>query len=343
MPAIFAPEAELDQNLTLEQKRMKRDDAFVLEQTITAVWNRWSDYRSGTDEYFKLKGSPKKLRPGIDKLMAELSRASGSYPWSVIDEVKDIFPKRSSSSSSAAVDVQPHEFDYPASSVEVAPTAPLVPEFPVAGDDGADEEDAEEPAPVAAVGPVRVEFFHKDGCDVCEQVQRRLDEMKADFPDMEIVSYDVESSAGRERNSVLSARFGVPPRDRRKAPALFAEAGCLLGEDAANPVRLKGLLGASAARAGRHELPPSTEPPSSSELTTEEQPAVEPALTSTPEESPGTEGRLTATTATEQTAAAGEQLWEYVRSYGMMAVGGIVTLIGLCLLLFSRTKDADEE
>lgn len=338
MPAIFAPEAELDQNLTPEQKRMKRDDAFVLEQTITAVWNRWSDYRSGTDEYFKLKGSPKKLRPGIEKLMAELSRASGSYPWSVIDEVKDIFPKRSSSSSSAAVDVQPHEFDYPDSSVEVAPTAPPVPELPVVGDDGADEEDAEEPAPVSAVGPVKVEFFHKEGCDVCEHVQRRLDELKADFPDMEIVSYDVESSAGRERNSVLSARFGVPPRDRRKAPALFAEAGCLLGEEAANPVRLKSLIEVSAARAGRRVRTVATEQ-TSTETPTDEQPDVEPAPTSTPEVTPGTENRLTASTATEQTAAAGEQLWEHVRSYGMLAVGGIVTLIGLCLLLFGRAKE----
>ena len=342
MPTIFAPEAELAQNLTPEQKRMKRDDALVLERTITAVWNRWSDYRSGTEEYFKLKGSPKKLRPGIEKLLTELAHASDSYPWSVIDEVKDIFPKRSSSSSSAAVDVQPHEFDYPDSAVEVAPTAPPVPELPVVDDDGADVEDAEEPAPVAAVGPVRVEFFHKDGCDVCEQVQRRLDEMKADFPDMEIVSRDVESAAGRERNSVLSARFGVPPRDRRKAPALFAEAGCLLGEEAANPVRLKGLLTASAARAVRREHTTTPELPST-ETPTDEQPVVEPSPTSMPEESPGTEGRLTATTATEQTAAAGEQLWEHVRSYGMLTIGGIVTLIGLCLLLFGRAKDADEE
>lgn len=339
MSAIMGQDVEPRQNVTPAQKQMMRDDARVLELTVMGVWSRWNDYRSGTREYFKLKGSPKKLRPGIEKHLAELARVFDSYPWSVIDEVEDKLPKRRGSSSASA-DIQPHEFDYPVSTVEVAPTAPPAPELPIAGDDGADEEDAEETAPVATAGPVRVEFFHKDGCDVCEQVQRRLDELKVDFPDLEIVSYNVESQAGLERNSVLSARFGVPPRDRRKAPSLFAEAGCLLGEEATNPVSLKGLLAASAARTGRSEHLAANPAETSPELPADNQPAEEPTVkTPTPEPAPAIEDRLAATTATEQTAAAGEQLWEHVRSYGMLAVGGLVTLIGLCLLLFGRSKE----
>lgn len=338
MPAIISPDRESLLNLPSAQRRKIVDDALLLERAVSAVWSRWSDYRSGTEEYFKLKGSPKKLRPGIEKLLAELARAFDSYPWSVIDEVKDILPTRSSSSSSDA-DVLPHEFDYPVSSVEVAPTAPPVPELAVAGDEVADEDETEESVPSVAAGPVKVEFFHKDGCEVCEQVQRRLDELKADFPDMEIVSYDVESAAGRERNSVLSARFDVPLRDRRKAPALFAEAGCLLGEEATNPVRLKGLLAASAARAGRREQGSAEPVEPSPETPSDEQPPAEPVATPSPEVAPSTEDRLAVSTATEQTAAAGEHLWEHVRSYGMLAVGGIVTLIGLCLLLFARSKE----
>ena len=342
MPAIISPDRESLLNLPSAQRRKIVDNALVLERTVSAVWSRWSDYRSGTEEYFKLKGSPKKLRPGIEKLLSELARAFDSYPWSVIDEVKDILPTRSSSSSSDA-DVQPHEFDYPVSSVEVAPTAPPVLELSVDVDNEAEDEDVtEEPAPVVAIGPVKVEFFHKDGCEVCEQVQRRLDELKGDFPDMEIVSYDVESAAGRERNSVLSARFGVPTRDRRKAPSLFAEAGCLLGEDAANPVKLKGLLQASAAQAGRREQGGAEPVEPSQETPSDEQPPAEPVATLSPEVAPSTEDRLAVSTATEQTAAAGEHLWEQVRSYGMLAVGAIVTFIGLCLLLFGRSKNTEE-
>lgn len=339
MSVIMGQAVEEQQNESPALKAMKRDDARVLELTVSGVWSRWNNYRSGTREYFKLKGSPKKLRPGIDKHLAELARVFNSYPWSAIDELKDKLPERRSSSSSTSADIQPHEFDYPVSSVEVAPTTPPAPELPIADDEGADEEDAEEPAPVASAGPVRVEFFHKEGCDVCEQVQRRLEELKVDFPDMEIVSYDVESQAGRERNSVLSARFGVPPRDRRKAPALFAEAGYLLGVDATNPVSLKGLLAASAARAGRNEHPATNPAETSPELPADNQPDVVPEVITTPEPAPVIEDCLAATTATEQTAAAGEQLWEHVRSYGMLAVGGLVTLIGFCLLLFGRSKE----
>ena len=101
-----------------------------------------------------------------------------------------------------------------------------------------------------------------------------------------------------------------------------------------------GLLAASAARAGRSEHLAANPAETSPELPADNQPAEEPTVkTPTPEPAPAIEDRLAATTATEQTAAAGEQLWEHVRSYGMLAVGGLVTLIGLCLLLFGRSKE----
>ena len=308
---------------------------------VGSVWRRWYEYRSGINEFFKLKGSPKKLRPGLEKLLGEIVEKTGSTPWSLIEEVKGKIPTSRSSSSGKELDIQAHEFDYPSSPVTAAPTAPEPLPEPA---DEADADEPEPPAPPADVtAPVRVEFFHKKGCDVCERVQKQLDELKSEFPGLEVVSYDVESEAGRECNTVLSARFDVPRADRRKAPSLFAAAGCLLGEAAAERSRLEGLLRESRAIGGQITTPTAT--PEPAEQGPQDAPSAPEPVSDTPHTpnpapptTPPPADRLAAATATETAAAAGEQIWERVRSYGVLALGGLLTLLGGCLVLFSRSK-----
>lgn len=309
---------------------------------MEGVWKRWSSYRgSGTMEFFKLKGSPKKLRPGLETVLAEYAESINDYPWSVLDEVKDKMPKRKSSGNKSG-NARPHDFNFPAppTLAEKEPEPqPVVqetaPEPAEAHEDMADAEDERTPVPVADKNaPVRVEFFHKSGCDVCECVQRRLRDLKKSYPGLEVVDYDVESEAGRERNTVLCARYGVEASKRRKAPALFAEAGVLLGDDAASE-RLDALVKESQeAGLTAQRLAASPEPTAAPQEPTETtpEPKPEPTPVIRPE-------RLAETSATETAAATGEQVWEMVRSYGMLAIGGLVALLGALLVLFGRRKE----
>ncbi len=304
---------------------------------LEEVWRRWTDYRSSVEEFYKLKGSPKKLRPGLDKLLADFAEAIDDYPWSVIEEVKDQLPSRSSASRKDTA-AQPHEFDFPAPPAAAEPEPQPDPPAESAAVD--DEPDAPEPPPappVAQDAPVRVEFFHKEGCEVCKRVQQRLERLKAGYPGLEIVDYDVESETGRERNTVLCSRFGVAPKDRRKAPALFAEAGVLLGDDAASE-RLDSLVRESHA-AGQKAQRLAASPP-------EGQPAdspTPPPAGSEPQDLPqeAQPALLAESTATETAAATGEHLWDLLRSYGMLAVGALVALLGALVLLFGRSKDKE--
>ena len=304
------------------------------------VWRRWSDYRGGVQEFYKLKGTPKKLRPGLDKLLAVFAEAINDYPYSIIDEVKDLMPTRSNSVR-AQSGAQPHEFNFPSPPVSPVATEPEKTAEPPA-EPVVEEEEPDAPAPepapaVAQDAPVRVEFFHKDGCDVCNRVHRRLEELKATYPGLEVVEFDVESEAGRERNTVLCSRYGVAPKDRRKAPALFAEAGVLLGDDAASD-RLDALVQKSHAAGREARLlaasPADPETPAEAE-TSPSEPQPQPVVQTPPP------SRLAESTATETAAATGEQLLDMVRSYGILAIGALVALLGAMLLLFGRNKDKE--
>lgn len=339
---------QLKQENKTEQAELLSAELSTLREVADSVWYRWYEYRSAGNEFFKLKGTPKKLRPGLAKLLEDFARKTQQRPYAVIEEVRDSLNFSGSSRSASGGLVQAHEFDYPQATVEVAPTTPTpLPESVEEPD--ADEPEETTPAP-AVEAPVRVEFFHKDGCEVCEQVQQHLDNLKSDFPGLAVTSYDVESEAGRERNTVLSARFGVPLAERRKAPAIFTEGGCLLGSSAAERNRLHRLLADSRAIGGRSsQLAENPQPTEQGAQSVEPSPTpvpVEPSSQGAPEMEPqplpGTE-RLAAATPTETAAATGEQLWEQLRSYGVLAIGGVITLLGLVLLLFGRTKDSPQD
>ncbi len=316
-----------------------------LGSQLEGVWRRWYDFRSSVEEFYKLKGSPKKLRPGLPAVLQQLADAIDDYPWSVIDEVKDLLPKRSSSSGSKSTDAQPHEFDYPvpsgvAQADAAKETAAAEPEADAA-ETGDAEEQVAQPRQVDMAAPVRVEFFHKAGCDVCERVERRLNDLKSTYPGLEVVAYDVESEVGRERNTVLCGRFGVEPRQRRKAPALFAEAGVLLGEEAASG-RLDALVKESLM-AGVHDLRLTASPAQTEEPQVPAVEAPEPTETASSPTPVAPSDKLAESSASEVATASGEQFWERLRSYGMLAIGALVALLGALLVFFdSRSRKEND-
>lgn len=310
--------------------------------TLEGVWKRWYEYRSSVREFYKLKGSPKRLRPGLETLLAELAETIDDYPWSVIDDVKSFMPS-SSGRKSEDTQAQPHEFDFP--------TTPQLPQQQVAEQPSQEPQqaeslptdDAEDDTPATQVldmsAPLSVEFFHKEGCDVCRRVEAKLRGLQSKYKGLQVVSYDVSSQDGSERNAVLCGRFDVPVRERRKAPAVFAEAGYLGGEEAASE-RLETLLresllaGQKTGRLAASLEKPDEEPQTSSSSATPE--SVEPQQEPTPQP----DGNLTEATQAELVAVSRENLWAMVRSYGMLLIGTLAALVGGFVLLFgSRRKE----
>lgn len=310
--------------------------------SLEGVWKRWHKYRSDTVEFFKLKGSPKKLRPGVDKLLVELAEAIDDYPWGVLDEVKSMMPSYSGSMSSHKDNpARPHEFNFPSQPVNESSPAPAAEPDVTAAEPVVEVEDEPEEPVVPAIdktAPLRVEFFHQEGCDICRKVELKLRELRREFPGMELVNYDVKSPEGQERNAVLCARFDVPPRERRKAPVIFAEAGYLTGEQAASDQAEKLLLESlTVAESARRLVKSETAQADSAAAIPDKPSPVEGASAPSAEEPRGEQtGKLSAATAEEKTAAASEQVWALLRSYGMLGIGAFVALFGLCMLLFGR-------
>lgn len=98
---------------------------------------------------------------------------------------------------------------------------------------------------VAAVQNLRMVYFYKPGCALCEQARKRLDSLRELFPDLVVTEYDITKTAALLVNETLSEKFGVPANVRLVAPAVFAGAGYLLKEDI-TVERLGSLLSRSA-------------------------------------------------------------------------------------------------
>jgi len=343
-----------------DDKRFDLDDAEAQADALQHVWERWGNYRQGIREPFKLKGNPKKASQVAIRQLRQLGEiVGGQY---MMDEslrkkwgIKESYRSYNSDSGDAASQLMPHEFSFalpePAEPQPAAdPAAPTEPPAePTAGqaaetepEPGADnpaadgdDEDAPEPQPLDRTLPVRVEWFHKKGCDECARVRANLAELGRRFPGLQVKEYDIASDEGYERNDVLCRRFGVPHKDRHKAPALFAEGGCLLGEEAAGR-DLAGLLEVSLARgqeARRLAASPRTgqAPAAPLQAGQPDAPAADKAAETLPET-----GKLAEASATEKQAAASSRLWEDVRRYGLLALGGAVFLFGLLVAIFGR-------
>ncbi len=73
-----------------------------------------------------------------------------------------------------------------------------------------------------------VVYFYKEGCDVCERVERYLEEMKSSFPLLEVRKISILSPDGTVFNQALASRMSV---DSGKAPSLFAQGGAIIDKD----------------------------------------------------------------------------------------------------------------
>lgn len=343
-------------------KSLDRIDAEAQAEALGEVWSRWDDFRAGVREPFKLKGNPKNTSQVAIRRLRQLGEVvGGQYN---MDEslrkkwgIKERYGSHDSDSDDAASQLMPHEFSFGLpGSAEAQPAAdsasdPAAATEPTAGlsaetepEPGADnpaededETDAPEPQPLDRSLPVRVEWFHKKGCDECARVRANLEELGRRFPGLQVTEYDIASDEGYERNDVLCRRFGVPHKDRHKAPALFAEGGCLLGEEAAGR-DLAGLLEVSLARgqesrrlaaSPRAEQAPA--PAAPQQAGQPDAPAADKAA-----EAPPAPGKLAAASATEKQAAASARLWEDMRRYGLLALGGAVFLFGLLVAILGR-------
>ena len=77
----------------------------------------------------------------------------------------------------------------------------------------------------------RVVFFRKPGCQDCDEVARKLEQLKEPFPHLSVLEYDINKTASVLLNEALSKRFGVPPSIRLVAPSVFSGGGYLVKDD----------------------------------------------------------------------------------------------------------------
>ncbi len=312
------------------QRQWEEADEFVeysryslLRRQLNAVWKRWSEDRSVVTEPFKLKGSPKKIPDELYPLLGLLHTVADES-WSLPDEMREKVILLSAEGGTEL----PAQAG-PALTFDAMEPAPAL-ETP---DSAAAEEEEPEPAqetqPPALDAPFRVEYFHRRGCDSCERVARELEQLRRDFPGMQVVDYAIESDAGYTRNDVLCSRFGVPAAHRHKAPILFTEAGFLMGEDIAGS-SLRSLFESARLRGEERRLAASPQVKDDDAPVTPDTPAVTPK--------PAQPDMLAATTEAEAAAAETTEWWENLRRYGVLVLGGVVALAALLLVLFQSRR-----
>lgn len=288
--------------------------------TICYMWKRWSDYRHSVEEPFKLKGSPKTLKPGVDVMLKKLSELFHDNTYSLIEPVQSLIR--------SVKDSEEEESTAPASAYVFSAPQTQQPESsePVVSDESADVDEGDI-LKLDRNQAIRVEFFHTKNCDVCKEALRHLDMLRQTYPKLNVVTYDIDSQEGIERNLVLCERFQVAAQQRRKAPALFAEGGYLLGEKIATSA-LHELMDATLAGTPvgdklAEKLPQQEETPA---VSSEPVPVM-----------------LADTTVQEQTAVAEESRWEQIKGYAVLAGGVLAVLFALLFPLFRKKSEAQDE
>ncbi len=327
----------LQQSWESEGREMNYEYYALIRDQLNGAWERWSEYRRGVTEPFKLKGSPKRVPDDMLPLLAELHRMADNS-WNLQDELKQkVRALAGEGESDTLLPGSPLTF-HAVTKDETPPPADTPPATDTPGA-LADADEAETPAdeapPVAVDAPFRVEYFHRHGCDTCERVARELEELRRNFPGMQLVDYAIESDEGYARNEVLCSRFGVPSAHRHKAPILFAESGFLMGEEIAG-ASLRSLLESSRQKGEARKLAASPQPKSDEETAApaSDAPAVTPP--------PAQPDLLAETSAGEAAAAESTAWWEALRRYGVLALGAVVALLALLLVLFNRTNKNDK-
>lgn len=301
----------------------------LLVETLNGVWRRWARHRASVPEVFLLEGSVNSIDAHLAPTLRLLRDLAGES-WGVNDAVTNLIGK-SEDRTLKQTTLRPR-FSLLPSEADVSPGAAAQGESgaespgsagavsPVA--EGATEAGTE--ADLAAEGagyhpidrsrPLRVEFFHKEHCGDCERAARLLEQLGEFYPGLELVGYSIESREGYLRNDVLCRRFGVESSRRHKAPAIFTEAGCLLGEQIRES-QLREMFDVALQCGGER-------------LT--ESPATD-ADASSGGGAPVS--RLADTGEDEAAEAERSRFAEQLRSYGVLALGGLVLLVVVLKLL----------
>ncbi|GAA5481084.1 hypothetical protein Hsar01_00290 [Haloferula sargassicola] len=78
---------------------------------------------------------------------------------------------------------------------------------------------------------LRLVYFFKPGCKECAQVHDYLDDLRKEFPLLQIDEHNILEARGTLLNQALGDRFGVPSDRQNIAPSVFVQTGFLVGAD----------------------------------------------------------------------------------------------------------------
>lgn len=101
----------------------------------------------------------------------------------------------------------------------------------------------ENPAEPATPARTKIDlvYFYKPGCQECAKARELLDQLKADFPTLEVSEFNILDPAGTLLNQALCDRLAVPSVKQTVAPSVFTQAGFVVATDI-TPPNLTALL-----------------------------------------------------------------------------------------------------
>lgn len=331
------------------------DERICMATALYNVWRRWANYRSGVVDIYRLQGDVDNPDESLASSLVLLRELTGES-WGVNQAVVRLIG-RAGESPQQMVALRPSfsllgEEEAPAAAPALedaggdpSSLAHEVPEAPASAEEGKGprpsseagkgagqgaEADGASAQPVDRSRRVRLEFFRRRDCGDCERAAALLDALRETYPQLEVTEYAIESPEGYRRNEVLCNRYQVPAAQRRKAPALFAEAGCLLGAEI-SALPLRDLLDASLELSARA-------PERQADAESSQGPApLEPSAAS-----PAEGSRMAATTEAEAEDVERARFIEQLVSYGVFALGGVVLLLVVVKLLLRRKGETDD-
>lgn len=343
------------------------DERICMATALYNVWRRWANYRSGVVDIYRLQGdvdNPDEslasslvlLREltgeswGVNQAVVRLIGRAGESPQQMValrpsfsllgeEEAPAAASGDAGANLSSRIDDSPETPATAAAGMDGEPDSGATTEKGSASRSSSEAADgAGQGADAAAVSAqpvdrsrrVRLEFFRRRDCGDCERAAALLEELREIYPNLEVIEYAIESPEGYRRNEVLCNRYQVPAAQRRKAPALFAEAGCLLGAEI-SALPLRDLLDASLELSARA-------PERQADAESSQGPApLEPSA-----DSPAEGSRMAATTEAEAEGVERAHFIEQLVSYGVFALGGVVLLLVVVRLLLRRRDETDD-
>ena len=177
-----------------------------------AIGERIADYLS--DNYSRLDKSPEK---GLQRLLQFLDYHDSDY------EKERIYKHFNASPDKETINVSLNEIAPGKKENDTAAT-PATSNLP----------DAPPPPDTPLAAPpevVRLVYFFKPGCDVCETVSDDLHKLSEKHK-IQVDRYDIETVEAKLFNETLCERFDVPENIRLVAPAIFTTAGFSIKTDA---------------------------------------------------------------------------------------------------------------